>query len=100
MATVILANKNLVKSNVLSATSEFDEFINQPIKSNNNIGSLTLKSSGNYYGIGDIDTHIKIKTAGIVGISKFILSDDGGVTWFGVNNVPIFEDFEVIEEAI
>ena len=51
----ILANKNLLKSNVLSTTSEFDEFIDQPIKSNNNTGSLTLTSSGNYYGSSEID---------------------------------------------
>jgi hypothetical protein len=96
----ILANKNLLKSNVLSTTSEFDEFIDQPIKSNNNTGSLTLTSSGNYYGSSEIDIWVKIKKDGNVGTAEFIFSDDGGSNWYGVNNSPIFEDFEVITEGI
>lgn len=96
----ILTNKHLLKSNVLSATSEFDQFIDQPVKNNNNTGSLFLVSSGRYYGSAEIDIHVEIKTAGDLGTSKFIFSNDGGTTWFGINDVPIFEDFEVITESI
>ncbi len=100
-SSVILANKNLVKDNVLSSTSEFDEFVDQPVKSTNNTGSLTLVSAGTYFGSSAIDIVVQIKTAGDIGASKFIFSDDGGATFFGVNAEPsIFEDFEVVTEII
>lgn len=99
-ASVILANKDLVKDNALSATSEFDQFVDQPVKSTNNTGSLTLSSSGNYFGTAEIDMKITVKTAGDVGTSKFVFSDDGGVTTYGLNDLPIFEGFEVITGSI
>ena len=99
-SSIILSNKNLVKSNALSATSEFDEFIDQPVQSTNNTGALTLVSLGKYFGTAAIDIIAKIKTAGDIGTSKFIFSDDGGATFFGLNAEPIFENFEVITESI
>jgi len=97
---ILLTNKNLTSDNFKSATSEFDEFIDQPVKGANNTGSLTLVSSGNYFGTAAANIKVQIKTAGDTGVSRFIFSDDGGTTYFGKNQVPVFEDFEVIEETI
>lgn len=97
---MILANKHLIKDMASSATSEFDQFIDQPIAGANNTGSLSITSSGNYFGSTEINIKIVITTAGNVGVAKFRFSDDGGNTFFGFNDEPVFEDFEVITGAI
>lgn len=97
---ILLVNKFLTKLRLLSASNEYDQFIDQPVKSINNTGSLTLAGSGSYRGTADLNIKTEIKVAGDIGTSKFIFSADGGSAYYGLNKIPIFEDFEVVTESI
>lgn len=97
---IVLTNKILEQSHVISADDEAGEFIDQPQQSAGNTGSLTLVSSGEYFGSGDLNLTIVLKTAGDVGTAKYLYSDDSKTTFFGMNPVAIWTDLEIIKSNI